>query len=37
MKDITTVTPTQGFNIKNLSYERFKLNLWDIGGQKTLR
>eukprot|EP00420_Gonyaulax_spinifera_P034466 CAMPEP_0197870976 /NCGR_PEP_ID=MMETSP1439-20131203/1512_1 /TAXON_ID=66791 /ORGANISM="Gonyaulax spinifera, Strain CCMP409" /LENGTH=137 /DNA_ID=CAMNT_0043489887 /DNA_START=30 /DNA_END=443 /DNA_ORIENTATION=+ len=29
--------PTQGFNIKSLVHEGFKLNVWDIGGQKTIR
>lgn len=37
MQDISTITPTQGFNIKNLSHDKFKLNVWDIGGQKALR
>lgn len=37
MQDISTITPTKGFNIKNLRHERFKLNVWDIGGQKVLR
>merc|ERR1711998_702020 len=36
-EDITHVTPTQGFNIKSLLHEGFKLNVWDIGGQKTIR
>jgi len=27
----------QGFNIKSLIHEGFKLNVWDIGGQKTIR
>ena len=36
-QDISTITPTQGFNIKNLTHEKFKLNVWDIGGQKALR
>merc|ERR1711998_749427 len=36
-EDITHVTPTQGFNIKSLMHEGFKLNVWDIGGQKTIR
>jgi ADP-ribosylation factor-like protein 3 len=36
-EDITTTTPTQGFNIKNLTHENIKLNVWDIGGQKALR
>lgn len=36
-EDITTITPTQGFNIKSLVHNGFKLNVWDIGGQKTIR
>merc|ERR1711959_660740 len=36
-EDITTIMPTQGFNIKSLLHEGFKLNVWDIGGQKTIR
>ena len=31
-EDITQITPTHGFNIKNLSHEGFKLNVWDVGG-----
>ena len=37
IQDISTITPTQGFNIKNLTHDKFKLNVWDIGGQKALR
>ena len=37
MQDISTITPTQGFNIKSLTHDKFKLNVWDIGGQKALR
>ena len=29
--------PTQGFNIKSLMQNEFKLNVWDIGGQKSIR
>lgn len=36
-EDITTISPTLGFNIKTLQYKGFKLNIWDVGGQKTLR
>mmetsp|Transcript_104418 Transcript_104418/g.202291 ORF Transcript_104418/g.202291 Transcript_104418/m.202291 type:complete len:185 (-) Transcript_104418:84-638(-) len=36
-EDITHIMPTQGFNIKSLSQKGFKLNVWDIGGQKTIR
>lgn len=36
-EDISHVMPTQGFNIKTLQHENVKLNVWDIGGQKTIR
>jgi len=36
-EDTTQIMPTQGFNIKSLQHEGFKLNVWDIGGQKTIR
>merc|ERR1712097_92249 len=36
-EDITHIMPTQGFNIKSLLHKGFKLNVWDIGGQKTIR
>ncbi|CAK0824006.1 unnamed protein product, partial [Prorocentrum cordatum] len=35
--DISHIMPTQGFNIKSIMQEGFKLNVWDIGGQKTIR
>ena len=31
-EDISTTQPTQGFNIKSLVHNGFKLNVWDIGG-----
>eukprot|EP00812_Abedinium_dasypus_P009867 NODE_3526_length_773_cov_618.054318.p1 GENE.NODE_3526_length_773_cov_618.054318~~NODE_3526_length_773_cov_618.054318.p1 ORF type:complete len:211 (-),score=55.18 NODE_3526_length_773_cov_618.054318:123-755(-) len=36
-EDITHIMPTQGFNIKSLVHDGFKLNVWDIGGQKYIR
>jgi len=36
-EDISHIMPTQGFNIKSLMHEGIKLNVWDIGGQKTIR
>mmetsp|Transcript_20591 Transcript_20591/g.57912 ORF Transcript_20591/g.57912 Transcript_20591/m.57912 type:complete len:182 (-) Transcript_20591:275-820(-) len=36
-EDISHIMPTQGFNIKSLVQDGFKLNVWDIGGQKTIR
>jgi ADP-ribosylation factor-like protein 3 len=29
--------PTQGFNIKSITQEGYKLNVWDVGGQKAIR
>ncbi|RNA21446.1 ADP-ribosylation factor 2 [Brachionus plicatilis] len=36
-EDINTISPTLGFNIKTLEHKNFKLNVWDVGGQKSLR
>merc|ERR1712186_22698 len=36
-EDITTISPTLGFNIKTLEHNGFNLNIWDVGGQKSLR
>ena len=36
-EEVTTVMPTQGFNIKSLQQDGFKLNVWDIGGQREIR
>jgi len=36
-EDIKTISPTLGFNIKTLEYEGYKLNVWDVGGQQTIR
>eukprot|EP01010_Urceolus_cornutus_P001449 NODE_1990_length_681_cov_221.936709_g1554_i0.p1 GENE.NODE_1990_length_681_cov_221.936709_g1554_i0~~NODE_1990_length_681_cov_221.936709_g1554_i0.p1 ORF type:complete len:179 (-),score=44.45 NODE_1990_length_681_cov_221.936709_g1554_i0:82-618(-) len=36
-EDISHISPTQGFNVKTLTQEGFKLNAWDIGGQKAIR
>mmetsp|Transcript_123871 Transcript_123871/g.284114 ORF Transcript_123871/g.284114 Transcript_123871/m.284114 type:complete len:183 (+) Transcript_123871:49-597(+) len=36
-EDISHIMPTQGFNIKSLEHSGLKLNVWDIGGQKTIR
>ena len=29
--------PTQGFNIKSVQKDGFKLNVWDVGGQREIR
>ena len=31
-EDISHIMPTQGFNVKSLQVDGFKLNMWDIGG-----
>ncbi|KAF5288643.1 hypothetical protein FQA39_LY15338 [Lamprigera yunnana] len=36
-EDISHITPTAGFNIKSVVSDGFKLNVWDIGGQKKIR
>mmetsp|Transcript_12406 Transcript_12406/g.18796 ORF Transcript_12406/g.18796 Transcript_12406/m.18796 type:complete len:189 (+) Transcript_12406:18-584(+) len=36
-EDIQHVTPTQGFNVKSLIQSDLKMNVWDVGGQKTIR
>eukprot|EP00899_Mesostigma_viride_P000188 jgi/Mesvir1/1016/Mv17550-RA.1 len=36
-EDVSTISPTLGFNIKSMEYKGFRLNIWDVGGQKTLR
>merc|ERR1719321_1983401 len=36
-EDPQEITPTQGFNIKSVQTDGFKLNMWDIGGQKHIR
>ncbi|KAL1954497.1 hypothetical protein VTO42DRAFT_1108 [Malbranchea cinnamomea] len=36
-EDVTTVSPTLGFIIKTIDFDGYKLNIWDVGGQKTLR
>ncbi|KRX83727.1 Tyrosine-protein kinase PR2 [Trichinella sp. T6] len=36
-KPIDTIPPTFGFNIETLERHGRKLNVWDVGGQKSLR
>jgi ADP-ribosylation factor-like protein 2 len=36
-EDTSQVHPTLGFNISTLSYGQYRLNIWDVGGQKSLR
>lgn len=36
-EDISTTSPTLGFQIKSMTYGTYRLNIWDVGGQKSLR
>jgi signal recognition particle receptor subunit beta len=36
-EDITGISPTLGFNIKTIEHNSYKLNMWDVGGQKSIR
>lgn len=36
-ESISEIKPTQGFNIKTVTHAGFKMNMWDIGGQRTIR
>ena len=36
-EDIKTISPTLGFNIKTLHHRNYTLNIWDVGGQQTIR
>ncbi|KAK4997853.1 hypothetical protein LTR66_002813 [Elasticomyces elasticus] len=36
-EDVSSVSPTLGFIIKTIEYDGYQLNIWDVGGQKTLR
>lgn len=32
-----TISPTLGFDIKTLAHNDYNLNIWDVGGQQTIR
>jgi ADP-ribosylation factor-like protein 3 len=36
-EDIMHIMPTQGFNVKSLTHTGYKLSVWDVGGQKSIR
>eukprot|EP01071_Lankesteria_metandrocarpae_P003884 Lankesteria_metandrocarpae@DN3242_c0_g1_i2.p1 len=36
-EDVHSVSPTLGFSIKTLEHNGYTLNIWDVGGQKTIR
>jgi len=35
--DTLETQPTMGFNVESIEYKNVVLNLWDVGGQDTLR
>ncbi|KAG1715672.1 hypothetical protein ID866_1476 [Astraeus odoratus] len=36
-EDTSSISPTLGFNIKTFFHRSYTLNIWDVGGQRTLR
>lgn len=34
---VEEISPTQGFNLKTVEHSKYKLNCWDLGGQKAIR
>ncbi|KAG8475211.1 hypothetical protein CXB51_032093 [Gossypium anomalum] len=36
-EDTSLISPTLGFNIKTITYQKYTLNIWDVGGQRTIR
>jgi len=36
-EDTSEIAPTLGFQIKTVEHNNFKLNIWDVGGQTTIR
>jgi len=36
-EDLQQIMPTQGFNVKSLVQGNFKIEAWDLGGQRAIR
>ena len=36
-EDTSEIAPTLGFNIKTVEHKGYNLNIWDVGGQRSLR
>lgn len=36
-EDVQSISPTLGFDINTLEFGDYKLNIWDVGGQQTIR
>merc|ERR1711860_237673 len=37
LNDIIETTPTVGFNLEVVEYKNLKFNMWDLGGQDSIR
>jgi len=35
--EVVTTIPTIGFNVESVDYKNLKLNVWDLGGQTSIR
>lgn len=35
--DVVSTIPTIGFNVESLSYKNIKFQVWDLGGQSSIR
>lgn len=35
--DVVTTVPTIGFNVESLDYKNIKFQVWDLGGQSSIR
>nr|CCA26955.1 ADPribosylation factor 2 putative [Albugo laibachii Nc14] len=35
--DVTDISPTLGFDIETFEYQSYHLNIWDVGGQQSIR
>lgn len=36
-EDVRSISPTLGFDISTMKFGDYRLNFWDVGGQKTIR
>jgi len=36
-EDVDSISPTLGFNIQTLEHKEYRLNVWDVGGQSSIR
>lgn len=35
--DKSPINPTPAFTVKTISFQGFKISIWDVGGQKSIR